>query len=154
MKVTYNLTSDDLKSALIPYIVGLAYPVSMTDEFSVDASGNVTIVSTPVLAVHWAPRFACSDYSNRVAGYNTSRKRVADSAFEPDHVAGSTTSWPPVTVDPPLSVTGPATEFGYRAPTDNGLGFFTDPATGKPYQTNNDVSAAYRSRAKCCSQHS
>lgn len=42
-----------------------------------------------------------------------------------------------VQVDPPYSVTGPATEFGYNDPQDNGEGFFYDPETNKPYQTNN-----------------
>ena len=43
-----------------------------------------------------------------------------------------------ITADPPFSATGIDTEFGYKDPGDNGIGFFTDPATGKLYDTNND----------------
>ena len=47
-----------------------------------------------------------------------------------------------VTVDPPLSVTGRATMFGLNwdgstDTSDNGMGFFTDPSTGRPYNTRN-----------------
>lgn len=45
-----------------------------------------------------------------------------------------------VTSDPPMSATGNATMFGLnwdgsKDAGDNGQGFFTDPATGKPYNT-------------------
>ncbi len=42
-----------------------------------------------------------------------------------------------VTVDQPFSVTTEVTTFGYNDPADNGLGFFTDPATHSAYRTNN-----------------
>lgn len=42
-----------------------------------------------------------------------------------------------VTANPPYSATGIDTEFGYRDPGDNGIGFFTDPSTGRPYLTDN-----------------
>jgi hypothetical protein len=51
-------------------------------------------------------------------------------------------SGPMVTVDPPFSVTGRATMFGLNFdgsfdPADNGIGFFTDPDTGRSYNTRN-----------------
>lgn len=42
-----------------------------------------------------------------------------------------------ITVDPPLSATVEATNFGFRDPGDNGIGFFTNPVTGAEYRTNN-----------------
>jgi hypothetical protein len=42
-----------------------------------------------------------------------------------------------VTAEPPFSATVETTEFGYKDPQDNGIGFFTDPATGAEYRTNN-----------------
>jgi hypothetical protein len=52
MKTTYELGSDDLKAALIPYMLAVGKPVSLTDDFTVDAQGNVTIVvTTPPLVV-------------------------------------------------------------------------------------------------------
>jgi len=51
-----------------------------------------------------------------------------------------------VTVDPPFSVTGRATMFGLNYdgshdPEDDGIGFFTDPATGRSYNTRNEALA-------------
>ena len=48
-----------------------------------------------------------------------------------------------VTVDPPFSVTGRATMFGLNYngtfdQSDNGIGFFKDPTTGKSYNTRNE----------------
>jgi hypothetical protein len=120
MKVTYELSSADLKVAIEAWMAARGTPVTDADAFSVEPDGSVTIVVT-----------SSAPSPNLVQ--NGTKLVVAPPAVavpSPGHM---------VQVDPPLSVTGPATEFGYKDPTDNGLGFFFDPATNKPYATNNDV---------------
>jgi hypothetical protein len=100
--------------------------VTDADVFTVGPDGTVTVVITEPDDMPAAPVIVSPPATLPV---NVS-PIAPISATTPGHL---------VQVDPPLSVTGPATEFGYRDPTDNGIGFFYDPATGKPYLTNNDT---------------
>jgi hypothetical protein len=155
MKTTYELASSDilaailandalLKQALISWMNAAGKPVSGSDSFTVDSSGNVTIVATdaPAATVASAP----APVSVAVQPVVLSAPQVPAPALDrlPDgtwakaaQAAVAPLAGHMVVSDPPMSATGIDTEFGYQDPGDNGIGFFTDPATGKPYDTNN-----------------
>jgi hypothetical protein len=125
LKTTYELGPARLKLAIEAYMASIGKPVTDADEFTVAADGTVTVVITEPDDVAPVPSTTFPI-----------RPLVPSGAIQaivvptPGHL---------VQVDPPLSVTGQATEFGFKDPQDNGQGFFYDPATGKPYATNNDT---------------
>lgn len=131
MKTTYELGPARLKLAIEAYMASIGKPVTDADVFTVAADGTVTVVITD------------RDDVPKASALPTPTPVVATGLPATGLVSGPMVITPLpghiVQVDPPLSVTGPATEFGYKDPTDNGLGFFYDPATNKPYATNNDV---------------
>lgn len=136
MKVTYQLEPDDLKAALIAWMATRGTPISLSDEFDVTASGVVTIVASNAPTIETD---AVAAPITPIAAPVVSPIATSPIVVSPIAPISTTSPGHMVAVDPPLSVTGQATEFGFNDPTDNGLGFFYDPATGKPYATNNDV---------------
>jgi hypothetical protein len=130
--------SKTLKSLLIGWLKSRGIAIDAAATFETDASGAVTIVSTNAPESGAGPivvPFKPSAQAPIVSPLATSTPIVSPippiSVIYPGHM---------VTVDPPLSVTGTATMFGLnwdKSPdkTDNGIGFFTDLLTGKPYLT-------------------
>jgi hypothetical protein len=153
MKTTIQLTSEDLKAGLIPWMAASASDtlksvlvgwltsrgiyVDAAATFEIDSSDNVTVTITN------APVAPAVSGHGPIIGTTpppvTSPPATLAPVVSPIPPISTTTPGHLVQVDPPFSITGQATEFGYKDTTDNGLGFFYDPATGKPYQTNNDV---------------
>jgi hypothetical protein len=137
MKTTYELGPARLKIAIEAYMKAIGKPVSISaDAFNVDAEGKVTVVieepddnlAVPVVVVvPTAPVLAIPTAPGAVLPVVPGMTVVP---ALPGHM---------VTADPPFSATGIDTEFGYKDVGDNGIGFFIDPATGKPYDTNNQT---------------
>ena len=151
MKITYELSSADLKLAIESWMLTRGKPVTDADVFTVAVDGTVTVVITEPDDVPAVPAGEFKDLAEAIAHAASlpggpfpvsavmSPPATVPAIVSPIPPISTTTPGHMVQVDPPLSVTGQATEFGFHDPTDNGLGFFYDPATSKPYQTNNDV---------------
>jgi hypothetical protein len=115
MITTYLLGPARLKIAIEHYMASIGKPVTDADTFTVGPDGTVTVVITE------------PDKTATSIPIPASTLPVA--AFL---AAGHM-----VVANPPFSATGIDTEFGYKDPGDNGIGFFIDPATSEPYDTNN-----------------
>jgi hypothetical protein len=127
MKIDYSLSPEELKSAVEQYLVSLGHPVAATDSFVLNPDGTVTVeiaqdAPQSIVPVKQVPTI--QPIKTPVAPTSGLQKG----------------NW--VTLDPPYSVTGSGTMFGLDwngsiDVLDNGQGFFIDPATGKPYNTQN-----------------
>ena len=115
-----------LKNATVMWLASQGHPVVDSDSFELNADGTITVI-VPSLAPVPPPIVAVA----------TAVAPVVTNAIV--EVAASTQGHY-VQIDPPLSATGRATIFGLNYdgsndPGDNRIGFFTDPSTGKPYDT-------------------
>lgn len=109
MKLQDKLTISpaELKQILAAYLHGLGFDASNA-VFTEDSTGTVTVEIDKDLG-------------------------AAANVVVPEPAVTPTAAYPVS----PFSVTGRATCFGFEDKGDNGIGFFNDPATGKPYETNN-----------------
>lgn len=125
---TVVLNSSVLKASIEMWLQAQGHTVSDSDVETIGADGNVTIVvsQAAVLTPVPLPPVALVPVPLPVAP-------VAPIAILP-------TQGHLVSLDPPMSATGKATMFGLnwdgaRDQADNQQGFFTDPSTGKGYNT-------------------
>jgi hypothetical protein len=117
-----------LKAAAEIWLTSNGHTVLDSDLFTLNADGTITVSVPSVAAVSVASPVIVP--APVIAGIVASAP-TAMSAAAQGHL---------VQLDPPLSSTGRATMFGLRYdgsndPGDDRIGFFTDPATGKSYDT-------------------
>jgi hypothetical protein len=116
MKISYILDHTELKLAAEMFLASKGHPVDVSDSVTFAQDGTVTVEFT-------------QDTSTTIPVIKT--PVAPTSGLQKGH-------W--VTLDPPYSVTGSGTMFGLDwngsiDVLDNGEGFFSDPSTGKPYNT-------------------
>jgi hypothetical protein len=111
MKTTYELTPAELKIIIKGWMKSAGISVYANDTFDIGPGASITIsVESPI------PGETVTPVTPPVV------------PATPGHM---------ITANPPMSATGQMTQFGYQDPGDNGIGFFTNPATGQSFDTNN-----------------
>jgi len=135
MKILYTLDHTELKAAVEMYLSSQGHPVADSDTFTLNPDETVTveIAQAPVAEHPMAPGlvFVPPVIESATTPVQTAHTPLVAVSL-PRVIEGHM-----VLSDPPLSATGNDTEFGYRDPGDNGIGFFTDPVTLEPYDTDN-----------------
>ncbi len=132
MKSTQEFSGSDLKLLIVEWMAAHGITVEITDDWSIDPSGDVTITKVIPIVGPVSPPFVTP-----VVPTPPPLVPPVIPAVSPGHT---------VVLNPPYSVTGSATMFGldWDGADDQGdenkdgqplTGFFTDPSTGKSYIT-------------------
>jgi hypothetical protein len=140
--MTHTSEIDDIPPSQVDQVVQDFKDAGATDVTKTKQSnGNFTVIATFDDGVGGGIADSSGVAANPQAGSNPVHVPVDQPASPSAPVPASPGHM--VTVDPPFSVTGRATMFGLnydgsRDQSDNGIGFFRDHTTGRPYNTRDE----------------